>query len=75
MGQQCHIRAYGESEDAPGAVGFKDEGAQIGFNHNIPKAKVDLYAGVNFSTLDVPTGTSGVDDIYTVVVGTKLKFD
>jgi predicted porin len=67
---------YGITEDAPGAVGFKNSGVNIGFNHNIPKAKVDLYAGLNFATLDSsPAGTPSVDDIYTVTVGTKLKFD
>ena len=57
------------------ATGFKDKGFQLGFNHNIPKAKVDLYAGVQGNTLDTPTGTPSVDDIYTFAVGTKLKFD
>ena len=65
--------SYGESKDI--VVGFKDKGFQIGFNHNIPKAKVDLYAGVHGNQLDTPGGTPGVDDIYAVVVGTKLKFD
>jgi len=65
--------SYGESKDV--VAGFKDKGFQIGFNHNIPKAKVDLYAGVQGNTLDTPGGTPGVDDIYTVTVGTKLKFD
>ncbi len=64
--------SYGESEDV--IAGFKDKGFQIGFNHNIPKAKVDLYAGVHGNQLDTP-GAVDVDDIYTVVVGTKLKFD
>ncbi len=68
--------SYGVSEDAPGAVGFKNAGAQVGFNHNIPKAKVDLYAGVNWATLDSsPAGTPSVDDIFAVAIGTKLKFD
>jgi hypothetical protein len=81
--------SYGESEDASQALatataialgtgdgsGYTDKGFQIGFNHNIPKAKVDLYAGINGNTLDTPTGISDVDDIYTFVVGTKLKFD
>jgi hypothetical protein len=80
---------YGESEDANQDVatataaalgsgdgsGWKDKGFNIGFNHNIPKAKVDLYAGVHGNTLDTPTGVKDVDDIYTFVVGTKLKFD
>ncbi len=67
--------------DSPDAVGFENSAFQIGFNHNIPKAKVDLYAGFNWATLDMPTGTVGtgggtsVDDIYTFTVGTKLKFD
>ena len=51
-------------------TGWKDKGFNIGFNHNIPKAKVDLYAGVHGNTLDTPTGISDVDDIYTFVVGT-----
>ncbi len=67
---------YGVTEDAPGAVGFKNAGVNIGFNHNIPKAKVDLYAGLNFATLDSsPAGTPSVDDIYTMTIGTRLKFD
>jgi predicted porin len=82
---------YGESKDvAAGALataglgdgtGWKNKGFNIGFNHNIPKAKVDLYAGAAFNQLD--TGNlagSGLtaldaDDIITVTVGTKLKFD
>ncbi len=63
--------SYGESEDV--SPGYLDKGFQIGFNHNIPKAKVDLYAGVHGNQLDTPG--VGVDDIYAVVVGTKLKFD
>jgi predicted porin len=83
---------YGESKDASQGIstalqaagfgtGVKDSGFNIGFNHNIPKAKVDLYAGVAWNTLDLPSGVtgsgggSGVEDIYTVTVGTKLKFD
>jgi predicted porin len=85
---------YGESKDANqglinnsnallGAAGdgsgWNDKGFNIGFNHNIPKAKVDLYAGLAGNSLDIPTGfrSAGVsvDDIYTITVGTKLKFD
>ena len=65
--------AYGESRDI--VVGFKDKGFQVGYNYNIPKAKVDLYAGVHGNQLAVPSGVTSVDDIYAVVVGTKLKFD
>ena len=71
---------YGESEDV--IVGTKDKGFNIGFNHNIPKAKVDLYAGVAGNQLDIsssalPAGvaTADADDIYTLTIGTKLKFD
>ena len=64
---------YGESKDV--VVGFKDKGFNIGFNHNIPKAKVDLYAGVAGNSLDTPSGGVSAEDIYTVTVGTKLKFD
>ncbi len=64
---------YGESKDV--VVGFKDKGFNIGFNHNIPKAKVDLYAGLAGNTLDNSLGAASADDIYTVTVGTKLKFD
>jgi predicted porin len=64
---------YGESKDV--VNGFKDKGFNIGFNHNIPKAQVDLYAGVAGNYLDSPSGSASVDDIYTVTVGTKLKFD
>jgi predicted porin len=66
---------YGQSEDPGGVSGVKDKGFNVGFNHNIPKAKVDLYAGAAWSELDLPSGAPGVDDIWTVTVGTKLKFD
>jgi predicted porin len=64
---------YGESKDV--VVGFKDKGFNIGFNHNIPKAKVDLYAGISGNTLDNSVGVGSADDIFTATVGTKLKFD
>jgi predicted porin len=73
FGNNAVSASYGESKDV--VVGFKDKGFQIGFNHNIPKAKVDLYAGLQGNALDTPAGTPGVDDIYTFAVGTKLKFD
>jgi len=65
---------YGSAEDA--TPGFTDNGFNIGFNHNIPKAKVDVYAGAGWYSLeDQPAGQPGVDDIWTITVGTKLKFD
>lgn len=64
---------YGESDDV--VAGFNDKGFNIGFNHNIPKAKVDLYAGYQFNELDTPAGAPGVDDIQALILGTKLKFD
>jgi len=65
--------SYGESKDV--VDGFNNKGFQLGFNHNLPKVKVDLYAGIQQNTLDVPSGTSAVDDIWTVAAGTKLKFN
>ena len=64
---------YGETKDE--IDGFKDKGFNIGFNHNIPKAKVDLYAGYHFNQLDTPSTVASVDDIQAFVIGTKLKFD
>ncbi len=66
---------YGEAEDAiPGvAPGHKDKGFNIGYNYNIPKAKVDLYASFHQNELDA--SGPAVDDLYAVVVGTKLRFD
>ena len=65
---------YGFSDDA--VNNYENSGFNIGFNHNIPKAKVDLYAGAQWTTLDSqPSGQAGVDDIYTIAVGTKLQFD
>jgi predicted porin len=64
---------YGEAKDI--IVGFTDKGFNIGFNHKLPKAKVDLYAGVAGNSLDNSLGSASADDIYTVTVGTKLKFD
>ena len=72
---------YGEAEDSnqtlvtASGAGWNDKGFNVGFNHNIPKAKVDLYAGYHFNQLDTPTTVASVDDIQAVVVGTKLKFD
>ncbi len=65
---------YGESKDV-NADGFNNKGFNIGFNHNLPKAKVDLYAGYHFNQLDTPTTVADVDDIMAFVIGTKLKFD
>ena len=64
---------YGESKDV--MTDYNDKGFNIGFNHNIPKAKVDLYAGYHFNQLDTPTAVASVDDIQAFVIGTKLKFD
>jgi predicted porin len=64
---------YGVTDDQ--TVGFEDSGWNIGFNHNIPKPKVDIYASYHHNELDVPTGVPGVGDISAFVVGTKLKFD
>ncbi len=50
-------------------------GMQVGFNHNIPKAKVDLYAGFQSFELDTPAATRSVDHIYNFILGTKLTFD
>jgi predicted porin len=72
---------YGESKDAnqdlvtATSSGWNDKGFNIGFNHNLPKAKVDLYAGYHFNQLDTPTTVASVDDIQAFVLGTKLKFD
>jgi len=71
--------AFAAAGIAGDGSGWNNKGFNIGFNHNLPKAKVDLYAGLAWNQLDTPTGLlpSGVsvDDIYTVTVGTKLKFD
>ncbi len=72
---------YGEAEDSnqdlvtATSSGWTDKGFNIGFNHNLPKAKVDLYAGYHFNQLDTPTSVASVDDIQAFVLGTKLKFD
>jgi predicted porin len=72
-GNNAVSAGYGESKDV--LDGFKDKGFNIGFNHNLPKAKVDLYAGYHFNQLDTPTTIASVDDIQAFVLGTKLKFD
>ena len=72
-GNNAVSAGYGESKDV--IDGFKDKGFNIGFNHNLPKAKVDLYAGYHFNQLDTPTTVASVDDIQAFVLGTKLKFD
>ena len=64
---------YGESKDT--VQGFKDKGFNIGFNHVIPKVKVDLYAGFHYFTLDTPGGSPSIEDQFLALVGTRLKFD
>jgi len=64
---------YGESKDV--IADYKDKGFNVGYNYNIPKAKVDLYAGYHFNQLDTPTAIASVEDIQAFVIGTKLKFD
>jgi predicted porin len=65
--------AYGEASDV--TPGFDDSGWAIGFNHNIPKAKVDIYAAYMLHELDTPAGKPSVGDQSAFLVGTKLKFD
>jgi len=64
---------YGESKDV--IVDYKDKGFNIGFNHTLPKAMVDLYAGYHFNQLDTPTTVASADDIQLLVLGTRLRFD
>jgi predicted porin len=63
---------YGETKDA--VPGFKDSGFNVGFNHNIPKAKVDVYASAGMNSLDAPAGVSA-EDMTFFVVGSRLAFD
>jgi predicted porin len=72
-GNNAVVVAYGRTVDF--TPGFTDDGIQVAFNHNIPKAKVDVYAGFNYNTLDVPAGALSAKDISAFVLGTKLKFD
>ena len=61
------------------AAETEDSGFNIGFNHNIPKAKVDVYASYHWSELDItstgPVSAVDIEDIQGVLIGTKLKFD
>ena len=61
--------------DAFSVADYNDRGFNAGYNYNIPKAKVDLYAGYHFNQLDTPDLVADVDDIQAFVLGTKLKFD
>ena len=61
--------------NAAASSDWENSGFNIGFNHNIPKAQVDLYAGYNMAEVDTPSGVPGVEDVSAFVVGTKLKFD
>jgi predicted porin len=80
-GNNAVSAGYGEAKDSnqdlvtATSSGWNDKGFNIGFNHNLPKAKVDLYAGYHFNQLDTPTAVADVDDIQAFVLGTKLKFD
>jgi hypothetical protein len=72
-GNNAVSAGYGESKDV--TDGFTNKGFNVGFNHNLPKAKVDLYVGYHFNQLDTPTTVASVEDINIFVLGTRLKFD
>lgn len=77
-GNNAISAAYGKSEDvAVNALGqgFEDSGWQIGYNYNIPRAKVDVYAGYQSDELKTPAATPSVKDISVFIVGSRIKFD
>ena len=64
---------YSQASDV--TAGFDDEAWNIGFDHNIPKAKTNVYASFFHTELDTPTGFGNVEDHNTFVVGARVKFN
>jgi len=63
---------YSEATDV--TPNFDDQAFNVGFDHHIPKAKIDLYASFFHTELDTPAGVASVEDHNTVVVGARVKF-
>jgi len=64
---------YSQANDV--TQGFDDEAWNIGFDHNIPKAKTNVYASFFHTELNTPTGVASVEDHNTFVVGARVKFN
>ena len=64
---------YSQASDV--TAGFDDEAWNIGFDHNIPKAKTNVYASFFHTELDGPAGFGNVEDHNTFVVGARVKFN
>ncbi len=56
-------------------TGFEDEAWNIGFDHTLPRANVDLYASFFYTKLDTPSGVLSVEDHNTFVIGARVKFN
>ncbi len=70
------------------AIGFGQGGDKVnditasaftlGFVHTIPKPGVELYAGYNYNTADLSSGTFGttsVEDVNVFFVGSRIQFN
>jgi predicted porin len=64
---------YSQASDV--TQGYDDEAWNIGFDHNIPKAKTNVYASFFHTELDTPAGVASVEDHNTFVVGARVKFN
>jgi len=64
---------YSEASDV--TANFDDQAWNIGFDHNIPKAKTNVYASFFHTELDTPAGVPSVEDHNTFVVGARVKFN
>lgn len=64
---------YSQASDV--TQGFDDEAFNIGFDHNIPKAKTNVYASFFHTELDGPGGGPSYEDHNTFVVGARVKFN
>ena len=64
---------YSQASDV--TAGYDDEAWNVGFDHNIPKAKVNLYASFFHTELDTPAGVLSVEDHNTFVIGARVKFN
>jgi len=64
---------YSQASDV--TAGYDDEAWNIGFDHSLPKAKIDLYSAFFHTELNTPVGVKSVEDHNTFLVGARVKFN
>lgn len=60
------------SEDA--TPGFTMTSYSVGYQYNLPKPRMELYAGGILHKLDTPGGVGSTQDIIVLTTGTRIRF-